>query len=242
MSSLPRSALLLCALILPLTAALTGCGSAAPEGKPQPAAGACSYPSTGVRPARKVTPPPGKPAATKPVQVNLETNRGNIPVTLSADETPCTVNSFLSLARQGYFDKTPCHRLTTAGIYVLQCGDPTGTGRGGPGYSFDDELIKQDPRIEPCQQVQGPQGRTTMCTYPAGTVAMANAGPDSNGSQFFLVYQDSPLAPRYTVFGRMSASGLKTVQRIARAGVTGGASDGAPAKAVTVRTVQLPAS
>ena len=112
------------------------------------------------------------------------------------------MNSFLSLARQGYFDDTTCHRLTTAGIYVLQCGDPTATGMGGPGYAFADELLDGDSRIEPCHSQDLGQGPVDVCTYGAGTVAMANSGPNTNGSQFFLVYKSSPLPAAYTVFGR----------------------------------------
>ncbi|MET0295928.1 MAG: peptidylprolyl isomerase, partial [Microbacterium sp.] len=134
--------------------------------------------------------------------------------------TPCTVESFVSLAQQQYFSNTECHRLTTSGIFVLQCGDPTGTGRGGPGYRFDDELDGGE-------------------TYPAGTVAMANAGPGTNGSQFFLVYEDTPLPPSYTVFGQLSSEGLEVVQTIAADGVEGGADDGAPATAVTITGVSL---
>ncbi len=138
---------------------------------------------------------------------------GDINVDLDAGATPCTVNSFLSLAEQGYFDGTDCHRLTTQGIWVLQCGDPTGTGSGGPGYAFDDELTGAE-------------------TYPAGTLAMANAGPGTNGSQFFLVYEDSlGLPPDYTVFGTISPEGLKVVQEIGAKGTADGAPDGAPKEA-----------
>ncbi len=130
------------------------------------------------------------------------------------------MNSFLSLAEQGYFDDTPCHRLTTApaSISVLQCGDPSGTGMGGPGYSFDDELAGSE-------------------TYPAGTLAMANAGPNTNGSQFFMVYADSTLAPDYTVFGQLDDAGLKVVQELGKLGTATGEPDGPPAKKVTITSV-----
>ena len=110
----------------------------------------------------------------------------------------------MSLAEQGYFDATPCHRLTTQGIFVLQCGDPTGTGTGGPGYSFDDELSGDE-------------------TYPAGTLAMANAGPNTNGSQFFIVYEDTQLPPAYAVFGTVDEAGIKIVQEVAEKGTDTGA-------------------
>ncbi len=105
----------------------------------------------------------------------IATSVGTLEATLDADKAPCTVNSFVSLAKQGFFDNTPCHRLTTAGIYVLQCGDPTGTGTGGPGYTIPDEFSTTD-------------------TYGPGTLAMANTGqPNSGGSQFFIVYKNTPL-------------------------------------------------
>ncbi|HSR24834.1 MAG TPA: peptidylprolyl isomerase, partial [Candidatus Eisenbacteria bacterium] len=101
----------------------------------------------------------------------LATSCGNVTLALAASQAPHTVNSFVFLAGQRYFDHSPCHRLTTAGIFVLQCGDPTGTGTGGPGYTIPDENL-------------------AGATYPAGTVAMANTGrPHTGGSQFFLVYR-----------------------------------------------------
>lgn len=162
-------------------------------------------------------------------QATLTTNLGSVAITLDPKDAPCTVNSFVSLAKQGYFDKTPCHRLVTTGIYVLQCGDPSGTGSGGPGYQFNDELL-------PAAQPKSCDASSGTCIYPAGTVAMANAGPNTNGSQFFLVYKDSPLAYNYTIFGQMSAEGLKTVQAIADKGSnnSNGAGDGAPNESVTI--------
>ena len=150
--------------------------------------------------------------------VTIKTNAGEIPATLDADATPCTVNSFVSLADQGYFDDTTCHRLTTQGIYVLQCGDPTATGSGGPGYSFEDELSGDE-------------------TYEAGTLAMANAGPDTNGSQFFIVYDDSQLPPSYAVFGHVDDDGLAVVKEIAAKGTDSGGPDGAPKEAVEIGSV-----
>lgn len=144
----------------------------------------------------------------------------------------------MSLAKQGYFDNTTCHRLTTQGYFVLQCGDPTGTGRGGPGYTFDDELVDNDPRLQPCGQEAGQD----YCTYNAGIVAMANAGPNTNGSQFFLVYGNSKFPPSYTVLGNMGATGLKVVKQIAAKGVGTengmGPGDGAPKEPVTITSVK----
>jgi peptidyl-prolyl cis-trans isomerase B (cyclophilin B) len=148
---------------------------------------------------------------TTPYLMTMVTNRGTIKIDLETSKAPCTVNSFRFLAAKGYFNGTVCHRLTTArGLYVLQCGDPSGTGEGGPGYRFNDENL-------------------SGATYPAGTVAMANSGPNTNGSQFFLVYKASQLPPQYTPFGRI-VSGLSVVQAVAKAGTdnSNGPGDGHP--------------
>jgi peptidyl-prolyl cis-trans isomerase B (cyclophilin B) len=244
-SPLRSTPLRLVALLATALLVLTACGDGGGSAAGQPGSkgssgtsGRCSYPSDGQPAAKKVETPPGEPVTTKPTDATLKTNVGNIGITLEADQAPCTVNSFISLAEQGYFDGTSCHRLTTEGIFVLQCGDPTGTGSGGPGYSFDDELVEDDARIQPCQQMQGQQ----VCTYGPGTVAMANAGPDTNGSQFFLVYDSSPLPAAYTVFGRMDAAGLKVVKQVAKAGVGTpgmGATDGTPKETVTITGVEI---
>jgi peptidyl-prolyl cis-trans isomerase B (cyclophilin B) len=147
----------------------------------------------------------------------VQTSQGPLTFTLDRATTPCTVASFVSLARQKYFDNTPCHRLTTSGIYVLQCGDPTGTGSGGPGYEFNDELSGNEK-------------------YTRGVLAMANAGANTNGSQFFIVYKNSQLPPSYTVFGHVTA-GLGVVDKVAAKGVQGGGSDGKPALPVTITKV-----
>ena len=156
------------------------------------------------------------PAAT--YIATLSTNCGSIGLTLDS-AAPETVNSFRFLAGEGFFDGTPCHRLTTDGLYVLQCGDPTGTGSGGPGYGFG---IENAP----------PDG-----VYPAGTVAMARtADPNSNGSQFFLVYQDSTLPVEgggYSIFGTIT-EGLDAVQKVADAGT---APDEKPLQPIALETV-----
>ncbi|MFF8954868.1 peptidylprolyl isomerase [Streptomyces sp. NPDC014894] len=160
-----------------------------------------------------------------PYAMTLTTNRGPVKIAMEASKTPRTVNSFKSLAGKGYFDGTKCHRLTTEGIFVLQCGDPKGDGSGGPGYNVPDENLTG----------LGKAGGDGTVTYPAGTVAMANTNqPNTGGSQFFLVYKDTKLPPSYTPFGTMDAASLKTVKKIAEAGVTGGAADGPPKSAVTV--------
>ncbi|WP_432141823.1 peptidylprolyl isomerase [Streptomyces sp. bgisy084] len=142
----------------------------------------------------------------------LATTCGTIELKLDAGKAPHTVNSFAFLAGQGYFDHSKCHRLVDQGIYVLQCGDPKGTGQGTPGYTIPDENLK-DPRLK-------------GGVYPAGTVAMANRYDgqsdktrDSGGSQFFLVYQDSKLPPNYTPFGTVTG-GMDVLKKIAKAGST----------------------
>ncbi|GAB2739342.1 peptidylprolyl isomerase [Kitasatospora kifunensis] len=149
--------------------------------------------------------------------VTLNTSCGAVDLQLDPSKAPHTVNSFVFLAGQNYFDHTKCHRLTTSGIYVLQCGDPTGSGSGTPGYSFADENL-------------------SGATYPAGTVAMANAGANTNGSQFFLVYKDTQLPPSYTPFGKITG-GMDVLNNIAAGGVQGGTGDGAPNANVVLNSV-----
>ena len=146
----------------------------------------------------------------------IVTNCGTIIVSMDGRAAPHTVNSFAFLAKRGYFNDTPCFRLTTTGdLFVLQCGDPTGQGRYGPGYTLPDENLKG-------------------ATYPAGTVAMANAGrPHTNDSEFFLVYHDSQLPPKYTPFGTITA-GLPRLVAVARAGSPGG--DGPPVQPVMIES------
>ncbi|MFD8568183.1 peptidylprolyl isomerase [Streptomyces sp. NPDC057694] len=163
----------------------------------------------------------------------MKTSQGDVNIAMEAAKTPHTVNSFKSLADKKFFDNTKCHRLTTSGIFVLQCGDPEGTGAGGPGYTIPDENLDG----------LGKAGKDGTVTYPAGTVAMANTGQShTGGSQFFLVYKDSKLPPSYTPFGKMDAAGLKAVQAVAKGGVAAGGqseTDGAPKKTVKVTTVTV---
>ncbi|AWB82958.1 isomerase [Corynebacterium yudongzhengii] len=164
------------------------------------------------------------------VTVNLETNQGPIGMELDRSVAPCTVNAITHLAEQDYFDNTLCHRLVTDGIYVLQCGDPTGTGAGGPGFEFANEYPTDEASDE---ELAAP------VLYPRGSIAMANSGPDTNGSQFFLNYDDSPLPPTYTYFGQIDDEGLATLDSIAEAGVDGGQPDGQPAEQVTIESAQV---
>ncbi|MHB1740624.1 MAG: peptidylprolyl isomerase [Actinomycetes bacterium] len=167
-------------------------------------AGTCRYTRTAGPDTTFVGLPPPTPDRTAGQVAAIHTNRGTIAVALDTAASPCTTNSFAFLARKGFFNHTSCHRLTTAadGIYVLQCGDPSSTGLGGPGYEFGLEHVPSD------------------AVYPAGTVAMARAAsPGSNGSQFFIVYRTTSLpAPGYTILGQVT-SGLSVVTTVAAAGV-----------------------
>jgi peptidyl-prolyl cis-trans isomerase B (cyclophilin B) len=181
----------------------------------------CTYTASGTA-ARKVSVPPSSPNYTATYQATIVTHRGSIVLNLLNSKATCTVDSFVHLAEQKYFSTTKCHRLTTTGYFVLQCGDPTGTGTGAPGYAFASENL-------------------TGATYPAGTVAMANNGqPDSNGSQFFLVYKSSPLPPSYTPFGTITA-GLPILDAIAKAGSdnANAAGDGHPKENVVIDNVTI---
>ncbi len=196
--------------------------------------GKCVYTTSGTA-ARKVKLPPAKPDTKATYTATFKTNRGNIVISMLNFAAPCTVNSFVSLADQSYFNKTHCHRLTTTGIFVLQCGDPLGTGQGGPGYVFPNENLN-GLKLSTCQ------GSTEKCaTFPAGTVAMANTGAnDSNGSQFFLVYKNTDLPPSYTPFGTIT-SGLSIIKNVAQAGSdnSNGTGDGHPKDKVQIDSVTI---
>lgn len=164
---------------------------------------------------------PSFPPVAADAAMTLNTNLGTVVITMDP-QAPITDASMASLANDGYFNGTSCHRLTTEGIYVLQCGDPTGTGTGTPGYQIPDENL---PQTEPNN-------------YPVGTVAMANAGPNTNGSQFFIVYADTTLPAAYTVWGEVT-EGLDIVEQVAAAGVAGGGVDGTPAQPLTIETATV---
>ena len=199
-----------------------GASTPTASGSASPGATTCDYPSDPQAPAaRKVDLPPATPTVSGQVPATIATSVGTLQATLDADKAPCTVNSFVSLAKQGFYDNTPCHRLTTRGIFVLQCGDPTGTGTGGPGYTIPDELSGAE-------------------TYGAGTLAMANTNqPNTGGSQFFIVYKDTGLPPQYTVFGHITSGGVKAVLKVAAQGTDNafGQGDGHPKTKVTITKV-----
>ncbi len=216
---------------------LAGCGDSGDDTASDPAGGSesssettasgetttCEYPEDGREAAREVQAPDAEAQAEGTIAATIATNFGDIGLTLDAASAPCTVNSFVSLAEQGFYDDTPCPRIgDMEGFGILQCGDPTGTGAGGAGYSFADELSGDE-------------------TYPAGTLAMANAGPDTNGSQFFLVFRDSEFPPSYNVFGTIDDAGLEVLDEIAAVGNDNANPDGggAPNEDVTIESVTV---
>ena len=223
----PRLLALPAALLL--VATLASCSDDSPTTATDPSVESdvettdCTYSEGGAPAAEEVELPSSDAVAEGTIEATVSTTIGELGFSLDAAATPCTVNSWMSLAEQGYFDGTPCHRLTTAGIFVLQCGDPTGSGSGGPGYTFGDELTGEE-------------------TYPAGTLAMANSGPDTNGSQFFIVYEDSMvLGPDYAVFGTVDDATLEAVRAVAKDGVNGSTEpgDGTPNTEVTIESVDV---
>ncbi len=212
------------------SASSTPSASATPTTNAVETAKHCTYIKGGVA-ARKNHLPPVKPDAKAKYRATIKTNRGTIVIDLLNKQAPCTVSSFVSLADQKFYNKTPCQRLTTklSGIYVLQCGDPTGTGEGGPGYGFGNENLPTKVN------------KNGDSIYTPGEVAMAHSSePNSNGSQFFMVYKDSPLPPDYTPFGTI-ASGLNIIQNVAKAGTsnTNGPGDGSPKDKVQIISVTI---
>ena len=192
-------------------------GKAAKTGKP--AAIKCG-PTKAAGHTPKDVAPAQKLPKKLPRTFTFETNCGNIVITTVGAKAPITITQLSTLAKGGYFDNSLCHRLTTQGLYVLQCGDPTATGTGGPNFTYGDENLPS----------------ATENNYPAGTVAMANSGAGTNGSQFFLVFADTTLGANYTIWGTIT-QGLDIVKAIAKAGVKGGGADGPPKQAIAINRV-----
>jgi peptidyl-prolyl cis-trans isomerase B (cyclophilin B) len=210
------------------TPAATPSASASPTPSPTPSTVAepathCTYLANPPA-ARKVSFPPATPDYRATYQATIKTNRGPIVIDLLNSKATCTVNSFVHLATADFYNNTPCPRLSnSAELYMLQCGDPTGKGSGGPGYEFASENL-------------------AGATYPAGTLAMATTGAtDGNGSQFFLVYQNSSLPPSYTPFGKI-VSGLNILQDVGKRGYgppLNSAGGGAPKESVEIESVTI---
>lgn len=175
----------------------------------------CAYEEDGSKPAKEADLPPSQPSISGKVNVTMKTSVGELKAVLDADDAPCTVNSFVSLAKQDFFDNTQCHRMgAMPGFGFLQCGDPTATGTSGPGYSFKDELSGDEE-------------------YPASTLAMANSGPDTNGSQFFMVFDDSEFnGPNYTTFGELDENSVKLLAGVGAKGTSDPSGVGMPKQKV----------
>ena len=188
--------------------------SAAPAA---PASDGPCKPSAAVGSQPKDVGAPNDVLPAKSYTFNLKTNCGDIEITADAVKAPITVSTLAFLAKGGFYNGTICHRLTTQGLFVLQCGDPTATGGDGPNFTFKDENL-------PAQADNN---------YPAGSVAMANSGPNTNGSQFFLVYADTTLGANYTLWGKIT-KGLDVVKSIAEYGTADGSGDGAPKATVEI--------
>jgi len=153
---------------------------------------------------------------TKKYQAILKTDKGNIVIDLFADKTPITVNNFVYLTRENFYTNTIFHRTIPG--FMIQGGDPTGTGRGGPGYKFEDESFSGE--------------------YSRGTIAMANAGPNTNGSQFFIMHQDTDLPLNYVIFGKV-IEGLDVVDAIATAPTNPGGEGSTPVNPVKIESVEI---
>jgi cyclophilin family peptidyl-prolyl cis-trans isomerase len=218
-------------------------GAAAADGSTTPGSGAaaaattnadgtvaCDYqPDTSGNTNLKDVGTPPTPEAT-PTQgtdtLRMSTGQGDLTLTLDRASAPCAAASFTYLAQQKFFDNSPCHReVNQAAFGVLQCGDPTGTGQGGPTYKFAQEV-------------------SSSTTYPRGTIAMANSGsPNSTGSQFFLCFTDTQLSPDYTAVGTVDQAGLAVLDQIAAAGNNGSfepsPGGGAPKVPVTITSMTV---
>ncbi|MGO4598304.1 peptidylprolyl isomerase [Terrabacter sp. 2RAF25] len=168
------------------------------------AAGCSAPPANQTSPKQQTTVPAKATAAGKTFVATVKTTCGDLVLDLDGTKAPQTVASFLNLAKTGYWAPSPCHRLTTEGIFVLQCGDPTGTGSGDPGYQF------------------GIENAPASGKYPRGTLAMARGqAPDTNGGQFFITYKETQLPTDtggYTIFGKVT-KGMDIVDKIAAGGL-----------------------
>ena len=239
-------------LILGLAAGLAFAFAGGPASKPTAKSSATASPSASNSAAAVAEPahhctytvtdqtskpilPPATPDYKAAYKATINTSVGKIQINLLNSKATCAVNSFAHLAAVNFWNSTQCHRLSTdGGLYMLQCGDPTASGKkqlsctsptlggGGPGYRFADENL-------------------TGATYNAGTVAMANSGPNTNGSQFFLVYKNTSLPANYTPFGTIT-SGLDILQNVAKAGTSctfQQAGGGVPKEKVIINSVTI---
>ena len=195
----------------------------------------CQYRPSADPAGKPVDPPASGRVSTEPAQIHavLSTNYGDIGIQLANNESPCTVNSFVSLTKQHFFEGTDCYRTYNApdGGFVL-CGGPV-EGTGGPGYEFADEYPTD-------QYPQGDSALRSTVVYPRGTIFSANDGkPGTNGSQFAMVYKDTEMEPQSTIFGTIDQTGLDALDKIARLGVAGDRQMGTPTSPVTINSARL---
>jgi peptidyl-prolyl cis-trans isomerase B (cyclophilin B) len=182
----------------------------------------CTWTKSGTASKPVTVPSTTTPPKTGTIVVDVATSRGPMAFTLDRAKAPCTVASFESLVKQKFYNDTTCHRLVTTGIYVLQCGDPTGKGSGGPGYTIPDEYTGKEK-------------------YTRGVIAMANTGSaNTGGSQFFITYKNDSLPAQYTVFGTVTG-GMSVVDRVAAAGSNNAnrTGDGAPKLPIKLTTLSV---
>jgi cyclophilin family peptidyl-prolyl cis-trans isomerase len=195
----------------------------------------CQYPPTSEGSFKPVNPPPSGRVSTSPPVINatVSTNFGDIGFQLFNAKSPCAVNSFISLAHQQFFNNTTCGRMVAPDAGgLLMCGGPAPDGTGGPGYDFADEYpVNQYPPNDPALRAS--------VVYPRGTVIQANAGPNSNDSQFAMLIRDVEMTPTYTVLGTVDPSGMPTLEKIFALGVAGGRDTGLPAQAVNINSVRI---
>ena len=203
------------------------------------------------------SPPPPAGADTGTAVMTVTTNLGVIEVELDRAKTPCTAAFLGHLGSSGLYRGTTCHRLTTEGIYVLQCGDPAGTGQGGPAFAYAEEGLPSASPNPGCQGTAGPAGlqplspgtrmpaepcfdrpERPLMDYGQGTVAMANGGPGTTGSQFFFVYRDSNFAANFTVLGHVR-TGMDIVDGVAQGGTEDGSGDGRPRSWLSIEAVAV---
>lgn len=204
------------------------------------AVGACDYTDAETTVKTVSKPDNTNPLTSGTVDATITLGQGALPVTLDRSFAPCAVNAFISLAAQDFYNETTCHRITTADNFrILQCGDPSGTGRGGPGFSYAAESAPPDPTADPTAD-------PAAAEFPVGTLAMASTSTGSggtNGSQFLIVYGDSDLTGGgLTKIGTVGAEGLAIIDQIAAAGTTDGPNGvaDAPAEKVDVTSVTVP--
>jgi peptidyl-prolyl cis-trans isomerase B (cyclophilin B) len=213
-----------------------------------PAAGPCLWAPAAPDPSASSnlkdvgTPPATGTATTGTDTMTIALNGGTVVGSLDVAKAPCTSASFLYLAGKKFFDNTSCNRITTATTYLLQCGDPGTSGQGGPAYTFANENVPTAPDTSASPSDSASADSSGTVIYPRGTLAMAAPTADQNGSQFYIVYKDSPLPPQYTVFGTVT-SGLDVLDKIAAAGAVDAAgkaaTDGKPKNPVTITTLTV---